>query len=133
MVVRIRLSRPPGHTKLTTRFDLVAINLKKARDAKPIEKLGEYDPVPRILGIGPGAGRPGQGHKRVEWSSERIRYWLDQGAQPSKTVVALLEKGGLLPPDNKYKGNSAARLLAMAPLGSLLENATTSGSSTSSA
>lgn len=92
MVVRIRLSRPPGHTKLTTRFDLIAINLKKARDAKPIEKLGEYDPVPRILGTGPGAGRPGQGHKRVEWSSERIRYWLDQGAQPSKTVVALLEK-----------------------------------------
>ncbi|KIO28837.1 hypothetical protein M407DRAFT_242882 [Tulasnella calospora MUT 4182] len=131
MVVRIRLARPPGHTKLTTRFDLVATNLKKARDAKPIEKLGEYDPVPRILGTGPGAGRPGQGHKRVEWSSERIRYWLDQGAQPSKSVVALLEKGGLLPPDNKYKGNSAARLRAMALLGTLSETRTAGSTSTS--
>ncbi|KAG9004720.1 37S ribosomal protein S16, mitochondrial [Tulasnella sp. JGI-2019a] len=98
MVVRIRLARPPGHTKRTTWFDLVVINIRKARDAKPIEKLGEYDPVPRILGTGPGAGTPGTGHKRVEWSAERIRYWLGQGALPSKSAAALLTKGGLIPP-----------------------------------
>lgn len=116
MVVRIRLARPPGHTKATTWFDLVVINLRKARDAKPIEKLGEYDPVPRVLGTGPGAGTPGKGHKRVEWSKERIGYWLDQGALPSKSVVALFERGGLLPPNNQYKGNSAARTAAYPPV-----------------
>jgi small subunit ribosomal protein S16 len=92
MVVRIRFARPPGHTRATTWFDIVAINTRKARDAKPIEKLGEYDPVPRIQGTGPGAGTPGKGEKRVEWSSDRIRYWLGVGAQPTKSVAALLER-----------------------------------------
>lgn len=74
---------------------MVAINIRKARDAKPIEKLGEYDPVPRILGTGPGAGTPGVGHKRVEWSVDRINYWLKEGALPSKSAAALLARVGL--------------------------------------
>jgi small subunit ribosomal protein S16 len=32
-----------------------------------------------------------QKHKTVEWSVDRIKYWLGVGALPSKTVVRLLE------------------------------------------
>jgi len=41
-------------------------------------------------------------HKTVEWSVNRIKYWLGVGATPSKTVVRLLEMGGVIPPDSKY-------------------------------
>ncbi|KAG8885369.1 large subunit of alpha-aminoadipate reductase [Tulasnella sp. 331] len=100
------LAPPPTVGQVS--LPLLSVNSgRAARDAKPIEKLGEYDPVPRILGTGPGAGTPGTGHKRVEWSAERINYWLDQGALPSKSVIGLLTKGGLLPPkDQSISGST---------------------------
>jgi len=72
-------------------FHLVAINAQKARDAKPIETLGIYDPAMTL-----------QKHKTVEWSVNRIKYWLGVGALPSKTVVRLLEVAGVIPPHSKY-------------------------------
>lgn len=93
-------------------FHLVAINGRKARDAKPMETLGVYDPAMKL----------GEKNKSVEWSVNRIKYWLGVGALPSKTVVRLLEvvshfqlvytaectlnygpiQGGVIPPDSKY-------------------------------
>jgi small subunit ribosomal protein S16 len=81
MPVRLRLSL---HGNRNNRiFHLVAIDLRKRRDGKPIELLGIYDP--RL--------RPGQEqHKTVQWSVDRITYWLHKGgALPSKPVVRLLE------------------------------------------
>ncbi|KAH9004350.1 ribosomal protein S16 domain-containing protein [Lactarius hatsudake] len=91
MPVRLRLSL---HGYRNNRiFHLVATDLRKRRDAKPIELLGIYDPR---LGAG-------QEHKTMQWSVERILYWLEKGgAQPSKPVVKLLEKGGIIPPNSKY-------------------------------
>jgi len=94
-------------------FHLVATDLRKRRDAKPIELLGIYDPR---LGLG-------QEHKTMHWSVDRILYWLEKGgAQPSKPVVKLLEKvcvylsfalytegftqGGIIPPNSKYHPSS---------------------------
>ena len=81
MPVRLRFSL---HGRRNNRiFHLVATDLRKRRDAKPIELLGVYDPR---LGLG-------QEHKTMHWSVERILYWLEKGgAQPSKPVVKLLEK-----------------------------------------
>lgn len=45
MVVRLRLAR--HGTKNNPFYHVVAIRDKAARDARPIEKLGEYDPIPR--------------------------------------------------------------------------------------
>lgn len=45
MVVRLRLSRKG--TRNNPFYHVVAINDSKPRDARPIEKLGEYDPIPR--------------------------------------------------------------------------------------
>jgi small subunit ribosomal protein S16 len=62
-------------------FHLVAIEQQKRRNAKPTELLGIYDP----------ALHPGQDHKTVEWSVDRIKYWLGVGAIPSSSALRLLE------------------------------------------
>lgn len=82
MTVRLRMSI---HGKRNNRiFHLVAIDLRKRRDAQPIETLGIYRP----------ALKHGETEKRVEWSVERIKYWLKVGAQPSKTFERLLNLVG---------------------------------------
>ncbi|KAE8232945.1 hypothetical protein CF326_g2018 [Tilletia indica] len=45
MVVRLRLAR--HGTRNNPFYHIVAIHNKKRRNALPIEKLGEYDPIPR--------------------------------------------------------------------------------------
>jgi len=105
MVVRLRLAR--HGTKNNPFYHLVAIRDKASRDARPIEKLGEYDPIPRSRVISEpsssastservmGSGLEGKTivmEKRIEWNAERIRHWIDVGAQPSKPVARLLDR-----------------------------------------
>ena len=79
MVVRIRFAmHGTRHNKL---FHIVAINGKQRRDAKPIETLGIYRHT-----VNP---TKDQMSKSVDWSVARIKYWLDVGAQPSKSAVKL--------------------------------------------
>lgn len=104
MPVRLRLARPPGATKLTTHYHIVAVNSKKRRDAKPLEIVGIYDPALRsrqdknkvwtvedahktIRGL----DSPPSPDKRIEWSVDRMRYWVGVGAEPTKTIVQLLD------------------------------------------
>ncbi|KAJ7071123.1 ribosomal protein S16 [Mycena amicta] len=90
MPMRLRLSmHGKAHQKV---FHLVAINQRTRRDARPAELLGVYNP--HVL--------PGQTHKTVQWSVDRIRYWLHVGAVPSKSVVKLLEMGNILKPGSVY-------------------------------
>jgi len=78
MTVRLRLAvHGVRHNKI---FHLVAIDQRKRRNAKPIELLGVYRQ--RV--------EPNNPHKSVEWSVDRIKYWLGVGAQPSDSVVKLL-------------------------------------------
>ena len=37
------------------------------------------------------------GSKRMRLNSERARYWLSVGAQPSETVAKLFERANILP------------------------------------
>jgi len=69
-------------------FQLVAIDGKKARNARPVELLGIYNPH---LGTG-------ETTKTVEWSVDRIRYWLSVGALPTKSASKLLQMGGIFGP-----------------------------------
>ncbi|BEJ10948.1 hypothetical protein CspHIS471_0103700 [Cutaneotrichosporon sp. HIS471] len=110
MPVRLRLAR--HGQKRAPVFHIVAINSSKARNARPIEKLGEYDPIPRIpiehskmppLAHVFGSDKVSvQKEKRIEWNVERIKYWLAVGAQPTLTVVKLLERGGVLSSPHKW-------------------------------
>ena len=78
MTVRLRLAvHGVRHNRI---FHLVAVDQRKRRNAKPIELLGVYRP--RV--------EPKSPHKSVEWSVDRIKYWLGVGAQPSDSVVKLL-------------------------------------------
>ena len=75
MTVRIRLQRL-GKPKRPF-YRLVAINQSTRRDGKPIEVLGQYDPMATT--------------EKVKINQERLEYWLKQGAQSSETVSDLLK------------------------------------------
>ncbi|KIP12505.1 hypothetical protein PHLGIDRAFT_97871 [Phlebiopsis gigantea 11061_1 CR5-6] len=90
MVVRLRfLLKGPRHNRI---FHMVAVNQHARRNAAPIETLAIYDP--QVKGDDP--------HKTVQWSAERIKYWLQNGAQPTDSVVKLLTLGGVLTPNSRY-------------------------------
>ncbi|KAF7347914.1 Ribosomal protein [Mycena venus] len=94
MPMRLRLAlHGRAHKRI---FHLVAVNQRSRRNAKPAEILGIYNPH-----VG-----PDDTHKTVEWSVDRIRYWLHVGAVPTKSVVKLLELGNILKPGSVYHPNS---------------------------
>lgn len=99
MVVRLRLAR--HGTRNNPFYHIVAINDSKPRDARPIEKLGEYDPIPRPVRVAAATPSPlvtsgldveTRLQKRIEWNEDRIKHWLKLGAQPSKPVARLLDR-----------------------------------------
>ncbi|SCU98039.1 LAMI_0F12706g1_1 [Lachancea mirantina] len=92
-LVRIRLARF-GRTN-SPKYNIVVANAHKARDTKPIEVLGTYNPIPRLLtkserkkNVVP--------HKDIELDFSRAKYWIGVGAQPSETVTKLMKKCGIL-------------------------------------
>jgi len=79
MPIRLRMAmHGHAHKKI---FHIVAINNKLARNAKPAELLGIYDPH----------SADDKNPRVVRWSVDRIRYWLSVGAIPSKPVAKLLQ------------------------------------------
>ncbi|CEH14986.1 Mitochondrial/chloroplast ribosomal protein S16 [Ceraceosorus bombacis] len=134
MVVRLRLSRQGP--KNSPFYHLVAIRDSARRDARPIEKLGEYDPVPKVV-ANPATGsqssfserasgtlHPAQDRrtglftsgiasarnprleKRVEWNRQRIAYWLQVGAQPTDVVARLLYRAGVIDEHGRVQRDS---------------------------
>jgi small subunit ribosomal protein S16 len=87
-MVKIRLTRMGS--KRNPHYRMVVVDARKKRSADYIEQIGYYDPretTPNAL--------------RVE--AERASYWLEQGAQPTDTVVRLLEKAGVSVPGVEAK------------------------------
>ena len=62
-------------------YHIVAVNQRQRRNAKPIELLGVYNPRLSI----------GEDTKTIQWSVQRIKYWLNVGATPSDSVTKLLQ------------------------------------------
>jgi small subunit ribosomal protein S16 len=79
MAVRIRLARHGGKKKPFYR--IVVADSECPRDGKFLENVGTYDPL--------------YDPAKVSLKSERIQYWIDQGAKPSDTVRSLLKNEGL--------------------------------------
>lgn len=100
MTIRIRLAR---HGRRNAPFyHLVAIQQRLGRNRKPIELLGTYDPIPRppwpasksypeIDSVSSDAVEWERKTKKIEWSVDRIRYWLRVGAIPSDSALKLLQ------------------------------------------
>ena len=78
MAVKIRLAR--HGTKKKPFYRIVVADGESPRDGKFLEKVGTYDPL-----IEPA---------KISINSERIKYWMEQGATPSDTVKSLLKREG---------------------------------------
>ena len=89
MSVRIRLRRM-GRKKIPF-YRIVAVDSRKRRDGKYLEKIGYYNPLTEPADI--------------VIDKEKAIKWLDRGAIPSFTVKSFLKlKGILLEWDLKRKG-----------------------------
>ena len=77
-MIKLRLKR--FGKKREASFRLVAVNSTSRRDGRPLEELGIYNPRT----------------KETRLDTEAIRARLQQGAQPTDSVLSLLERGGLV-------------------------------------
>jgi small subunit ribosomal protein S16 len=80
MAVKIRLRRT-GRKKQPS-YRIVIADSRSPRDGKFIEVIGQYSPR--------------QGEQALNLETERVNYWLDNGAQPTDTVRSLLRRAGVL-------------------------------------
>ena len=78
MAVKIRLKRIGK--KFSPVYRVVVLDARKKRDGRVIEEIGLYDPM--------------QEPSLIRIDSQRARYWLGVGAQPSETVHRLLKITG---------------------------------------
>jgi small subunit ribosomal protein S16 len=78
-MVRIRLRRVGSRKNPIWR--VVVADKRSPRDGRTIETIGHYNPQtdPSVIVI----------------DEERARHWLDNGAQPSKSVATLLRTQGI--------------------------------------
>ncbi|OGS18739.1 MAG: 30S ribosomal protein S16 [Elusimicrobia bacterium RIFOXYA2_FULL_50_26] len=75
MTVRVRMQRQGRPNR--PYYRVVAIDRRSRRDGKPIEILGQYDPLAE--------------KNKITIKQERVDYWVKQGAQLSRTVASLLK------------------------------------------
>jgi small subunit ribosomal protein S16 len=79
MAVRLRLSRVGG--KKDPIWRVVVADQRSPRDGRIIESVGQYnaqtDP------------------STIRLNEERVRHWLDRGAQPTEQVRKLLKISGI--------------------------------------
>ena len=83
-MLKLRLSR--GGTKKRPVYKIVVAESKFARDGRFIEKLGFFNPL-----------LPKDKKERIGLESERIKYWLSQGAQPTTRVARILGENNFIP------------------------------------
>lgn len=98
MVLRLRLARVPspvGARRHKPFYNIVLAQDRSARDSKPMEVLGTYNPIPQTP---VGAAEGDRKVKDIKIDVSRAKYWLGVGAQPSDTVWRLLSMIGLLEP-----------------------------------
>lgn len=79
MAVRMRLARH-GATKKPF-YRIVVADNESPRDGRYLENVGTYNPL--------------QEPAQVTLKTDRVLYWLQQGAIPTDTVRSLLKKQGV--------------------------------------
>ena len=79
MSVKIRLARYGA--KKRPFYRIVVADNESPRDGRFLEAIGTYNPLKEPA--------------EVTLKTERVKYWIEQGALPSDTVKSLLKKEGL--------------------------------------
>mmetsp|Transcript_2429 Transcript_2429/g.3105 ORF Transcript_2429/g.3105 Transcript_2429/m.3105 type:complete len:107 (-) Transcript_2429:985-1305(-) len=89
-LVRIRLARfGQIHRPF---YRMVVADSRAPRDGKHLDIVGTFNPIPDKYGS-----------KHIRVKSDRVKYWLSVGAQPSDRAAWLLGKAGILPmPPRKF-------------------------------
>lgn len=80
MSVKIRLKR--FGTKKRPYYRVVVMESRAPRDGRTIEEVGLYHPIEAE-------------EKQVKLDADKIRQWLDKGAQPTDTVKKLLNRNNI--------------------------------------
>ncbi len=94
MAMKIRLAR--GGSKKRPFYRVVAADSRMPRDGRFIEKLGTYNPL-----------LPKDSEDRVKLDMDRVKHWLDQGAQPTDRIARMLEAAGVLEAKTRSNPNKA--------------------------
>jgi len=83
-MLKIRMSR--GGVKKRPFYKIVIADSRRPRDGKFIEKVGFFNPL-----------LPKDKKERLNLDTDRIKYWLSQGAQPSDRVARFLGQENIIP------------------------------------
>ncbi len=78
MAVRIRLTRMGS--KKRPFYRVVAIDSQRKREGRALDYMGYYNPM-----VDPA---------EIKIDLEKVKYWMDKGAEPTETVASLLKKVG---------------------------------------
>ena len=84
MAVKIRLSR--AGAKKTPHYRVIVADARSPRDGRFLERVGTYNPL-----------LPRDHPDRVKLKLDRIKYWLEKGAQPSGRVAKFLGSADVIP------------------------------------
>lgn len=79
-MLKIRLKRIGKKKQPSYRF--VVAEASRSRDSKTLEEIGFYNPVKKPTAL--------------KIDSERAKYWMQKGAQPTDTVAQIFVREGLL-------------------------------------
>ena len=83
-MLKLRLSR--GGTKKRPVYKIVVAESRFARDGRFIEKLGFFNPL-----------LPKEKEDRIRLETDRIKYWISQGAKPTTRVARILGEKQIIP------------------------------------
>ncbi|WP_137129337.1 30S ribosomal protein S16 [Rhizobium sp. FY34] len=82
MSLKIRLAR--GGSKKRPYYQIVIADARAPRDGRFLEKVGSWNPM---------LGKDNE--KRIELNAERLKHWIDNGAQPTDRVLRFMAEAGL--------------------------------------
>ncbi|OHV82172.1 30S ribosomal protein S16 [Rhizobium sp. LCM 4573] len=94
MALKIRLAR--GGSKKRPYYHVVVADARSPRDGRFLEKLGSWNPM-----------LAKEDAKRVELNADRIKHWLDNGAQPTDRVLRFLAEAGIAQRDARSNPEKA--------------------------
>lgn len=80
MSVKIRLTRIGA--KKRPFYRIIAIDSKAPREGRYLDLVGYYDPI-------------GANPEEIKIDEEKLKYWLNTGAQITETVKNLVKKAGI--------------------------------------
>ena len=95
MSIVIRLARTGRRNRAAYRVGV--FDRRTRRDGPPIEYLGHYDPL------------VDDDEAKVTIDTERVQYWISQGADVSDTVASFLRKRGVNAPSRSRKRSGRER------------------------